>query len=98
MSIRSRTTISRGGRKAAIVGQFDTKSYLAAYPDVAAAHVDPLAHFSTPACQEGRSAFADGHSDSGAAANASGSRIWVTRPASGLGVACALFIIDARNA
>jgi hypothetical protein len=39
---------------------FDTKHYLAAYPDVAAAHVDPLVHFFQHGIQEGRSSFADG--------------------------------------
>ena len=39
---------------------FDTTSYLAAYPDVAAAHIDPLLHFLQVGFQEGRSAFADG--------------------------------------
>jgi hypothetical protein len=34
---------------------------LAAYPDIAAAHVGPLAHFLQYGSQEGRTAFADGH-------------------------------------
>jgi len=36
-------------------------SYLAAYPDVQAAHVNPLAHFLQYGIHEGRQAFADGH-------------------------------------
>ena len=39
---------------------FDTTSYLAAYPDVAAADVNPLQHFLQFGMHEGRSAFADG--------------------------------------
>ena len=39
---------------------FDTKNYLSHYPDVAGAHIDPLAHFLQSGLQEGRSAFADG--------------------------------------
>ena len=39
---------------------FDTTSYLAAYPDVAAAHVNPLTHFLQSGIHEGRSPFADG--------------------------------------
>ena len=35
-------------------------AYLAAYPDVAAAHIDPLTHFLQHGMAEGRSAFADG--------------------------------------
>ena len=42
---------------------FDTKQYLAAYPDIAAAHIDPLTHFLRHGycVVEGRSSFADGH-------------------------------------
>ena len=39
---------------------FDTTSYLAAYADVNAAHVNPLTHFLQYGIHEGRSAFADG--------------------------------------
>ena len=39
---------------------FDTTAYLAAYPDVAAAGVNPLVHFLQFGQHEGRSAFADG--------------------------------------
>ena len=39
---------------------FDTTAYLAAYPDVVAAQVDPLAHFLQFGIHEGRSPFADG--------------------------------------
>jgi hypothetical protein len=38
---------------------FDTKAYLAANPDVAAAHTDPLLHFLQFGQHEGRQAFAD---------------------------------------
>ncbi len=40
---------------------FDTKNYLAHYPDVAAAHTDPLFHYLNSGINEGRLAFADGH-------------------------------------
>ena len=39
---------------------FDTKAYLAAYPDVAAAHVDPLMQFLQHGIAEGRMAHGDG--------------------------------------
>ena len=39
---------------------FDTAAYLAAYPDVAAAGVNPLLHYLVSGMHEGRSAFADG--------------------------------------
>jgi len=39
---------------------FDTDAYLAAYPDVAAAHINPLQHFLQFGIHEGRSPFADG--------------------------------------
>ena len=39
---------------------FDTTSYLAAYPDVAAAGVNPLVHYLRFGDTEGRSTFADG--------------------------------------
>jgi hypothetical protein len=39
---------------------FDTPSYLAANPDVAAALVNPLTHFLHIGQDEGRSALADG--------------------------------------
>jgi hypothetical protein len=39
---------------------FDTTAYLAAYPDVAAAQIDPLVHFLQFGMLEGRQAFADG--------------------------------------
>ena len=39
---------------------FNTTDYLAAYGDVAAAHVNPLAHFLQFGIHEGRSPFADG--------------------------------------
>jgi hypothetical protein len=39
---------------------FDTAAYLAAYADVAAAHVDPLTHYLQFGIHEGRSPFADG--------------------------------------
>ena len=38
----------------------DTTAYLAAYPDVAAANVNPLAHYLQFGFAEGRQAFADG--------------------------------------
>jgi len=37
---------------------FDSRAYLAANPDVASAHVDPLAHFLTSGAGEGRQPFA----------------------------------------
>jgi hypothetical protein len=39
---------------------FDTTAYLAANPDVATAHVDPLTHFLQFGIHEGRSPQADG--------------------------------------
>ena len=39
---------------------FDTPAYRTAYPDVAAANIDPLAHFLDFGRHEGRSPFADG--------------------------------------
>ena len=60
-SIRSTTINQFGwheGRDPSV--DFDTTSYLAAYPDVAAAHVDPLVHFLQFGIHEGRSPFADG--------------------------------------
>ena len=39
---------------------FDTLHYIAAYPDVAAAHVNPLDHYLNNGIYEGRSPFADG--------------------------------------
>ena len=39
---------------------FDPAQYLAAYPDVAAAHVDPLLHYLHYGQNEGRVAIADG--------------------------------------
>jgi hypothetical protein len=39
---------------------FDTTSYLAANPDVAAAHINPLTHFLFAGQREGRSAWGDG--------------------------------------
>jgi len=39
---------------------FDTKAYLAAYPDVAAAHIDPLLQFLQHGIYEGRSPHGDG--------------------------------------
>lgn len=39
---------------------FDTTSYLAAYADIAAAHINPLTHFLQFGIHEGRSGFADG--------------------------------------
>ena len=39
---------------------FDTTSYLAANPDVAAAHVNPLVHYFEFGFAEGRQTFADG--------------------------------------
>ena len=59
--IRSITTIKFGwheGRDPSV--GFDTASYLAAYPDVAAAQVNPLEHYLAFGVHEGRSAFADG--------------------------------------
>ena len=46
-----------GLRRAFGLSLFD---YLAANPDVAAAHVNPLTHFLQFGSHEGRSAFADG--------------------------------------
>ena len=60
-SIRS-TTINQFGwleGRDPSVG-FDTTAYLAANPDVAAAQVDPLAHFLQFGIHEGRSPQADG--------------------------------------
>ena len=39
---------------------FDTTAYLAAYPDVQAAGVNPLVHYLRFGDDEGRSTFADG--------------------------------------
>jgi hypothetical protein len=39
---------------------FDTTAYLAAHADVAAANVNPLAHYLAFGIYEGRSAFGDG--------------------------------------
>ena len=45
-SIRSRISIRSAGTEGRVPSlAFDPAQYLAAYPDVAAAHVDPLAHF-----------------------------------------------------
>jgi hypothetical protein len=51
-----------GGHSAAVARRplDDTTSYLAAYADVNAAHVNPLNHFLQFGIHEGRSAFADG--------------------------------------
>jgi hypothetical protein len=38
----------------------DTRAYLAAYSDVAAADIDPLQHFLQFGIYEGRSSFGDG--------------------------------------
>ena len=60
-SIRSITTTQFGwheGRDPSV--GFDTTDYLAAYADVAAADVNPLAHFLQFGIHEGRSPFADG--------------------------------------
>jgi hypothetical protein len=38
--------------------QFDTGKYLAANPDVAAAHMDPLLHYELYGNSEGRAIFA----------------------------------------
>ena len=42
------------------VTEADGRAYLAAYPDVAAAHLDPLLHYLTSGMAEGRLAFGDG--------------------------------------
>ena len=39
---------------------FDTLGYLAANPDVAAAHINPLDHFLLSGIYEGRDAVSDG--------------------------------------
>ena len=59
-SIRSITTTFgwHGGRDPSV--GFDTNAYLAAYADVAARSVNPLAHFLKFGMHEGRSPFADG--------------------------------------
>ena len=50
----------RLARRARSFGGFDTLHYIAAYPDIAAAHVNPLDHYLNNGIYEGRSAFGDG--------------------------------------
>ena len=58
-STRSPISTRWVGRRAAFPrSTFDPNQYLAAYPDVAAAHIDPLAHFLQNGYQEGRQPFA----------------------------------------
>ena len=57
-SARATSTRSAGRKAACLRSTFDPAQYLAANPDVAAAQVDPLAHFLQFGASEGRQPFA----------------------------------------
>jgi hypothetical protein len=58
--VRGRSTVAAAEAVIEVSAGFDTLGYLAANPDVAAAHVNPLDHFLQNGIYEGRAAVNDG--------------------------------------